>query len=140
MQRVICALVFVLTVCLGHGAAWAAGAGQRALGALSPEDALEYMLAAKDLVIVDVAATRWFEREHFEGAVHIPIEELNAAQEDTLYKNLPSGRPVILHCRLGMIVPGAYERVRELRPDIPDIAYIDGKPPFAEYNERVRAR
>ena len=33
------------------------------------------------------------------------------------------------------LVPGAYERVLELRKDIPEIAYIDGAPLFEEYNE-----
>ena len=45
------------------------------------------------------------------------------------------GDPVLLHCRLGMVVPGAYERILELRSDIPEIAYIDGAPLFQEYNE-----
>lgn len=105
------------------------------LGALSPEDALEYMKKTPDLIIVDVAATRWYDEEHFENAMNIPIEELDSEEEDALYMEIPAGHPVLLHCRRGMIVPGAYERVKELRSDIPEISYIDGTPPFAEYNE-----
>lgn len=105
------------------------------LGGLSPEDALEYMKNTPDLIIVDVAATRWYDEEHFENAINIPIEELNDEEENARYMEIPAGSPVLLHCRRGMIVPGAYERVKELRSDIPEISYIDGNPPFAEYNE-----
>lgn len=90
-------------------------------GALTPEDALEYMKNTENLVIVDVAAVRWYEQEHFEGAMNIPIEELDGEEEDALYMEIPADRPVLMHCRLGMIVPGAYARVKELRPDIPEI-------------------
>lgn len=119
---------------------YAEEAAVRRLGALTPEAALEYMKTEKNLVIVDVAAKRYFNREHFEGAVNIPIEELDREEEDELYAALPKGRPVVLHCRLGMIVPGAYERLTELRPDIPEIAYIDGAPLFREYNEWLAGR
>lgn len=108
-----------------------------ALGGLSPEDALQYMKETDNLVIVDVATTDRYNTEHFEGAINIPIEELDSEAEDALYKEIPADRPVLLHCRLGMIVPGAYRRVLELRQDIPETAYIDGAPLFGEYNEWV---
>lgn len=106
-----------------------------ALGALSPEEALRYMKETDNLVIVDVATTGHYNAEHFEGAISIPIEELDQEAEDVLYMEIPADCPVLLHCRLGMVVPGAYERVLELRGDIPEIAYIDGAPMFSEYNE-----
>ena len=109
-------------------------------GPISPKEALEYMKTKKDLVIVDVAAKRWYEQEHFEGAVNIPIEELSAEEEKELYLQLPKGRPVIMHCRLGMIVPGAYRTLKQLRPDISEIYYIDGKPLFEAYNEWVASQ
>lgn len=107
----------------------------KALGAMKPEEALEYMKNNSDLVIVDVATTRWFNENHFDGAIHIPIEELSSEEKDALYLEIPAGRPVLMHCRLGMVVPGAYARVLELRQDIPEIAYIDGRPPFDKFNE-----
>lgn len=110
------------------------------LGALSPEAALEYMKNTPNLVIVDVAAVRWYNEEHFEHAITIPIEELDSGEEDARYMEIPSGQPVLLHCRRGMIVPGAYRRVLELRPDISEISYIDGTPLFAEYNEWLAAQ
>ena len=113
---------------------------QNAMGAMSPEAALEYMKETKDLEIVDVAATRWYDDNHFEGAINIPIEELDSEAEDALYREIPAGRPVMMHCRRGMIVPGAYDRVLELRPDIPEISYIDGTPQFDEYNQWMESQ
>lgn len=104
------------------------------LGAMSPQQALAYMKTTENLIIVDVASRNNFERKHFVGAINIPIENLNSQEERELYLGIPAGRPVILHCRLGMIVPGAYRSLKELRSDIPAISYIDGAPLFDEYN------
>ncbi|WP_455595155.1 rhodanese-like domain-containing protein [Cloacibacillus porcorum] len=98
------------------------------------------MQKTDNLVIVDVAATKWYDEEHFKGAINIPIEELDGESEDSLYMEIPEGRPVLLHCRRGVIVPGAYRRVKELRPDIPEIAYIAGVPPFEAYNGWLAGR
>lgn len=105
------------------------------LGAMSPQRALEYMKTTDNLIIVDVASKSNFERKHFTGAINIPIENLTEQEERELYLGIPAGHPVILHCRLGMIVPGAYRTLKELRSDIPAISYIDGAPLFDEYNE-----
>lgn len=110
------------------------------LGAMTPEKALEYMKTTDNLVIVDVASRTNYSRKHFEGAVNIPIEDLSSDEEKELYLKLPKDRPVMLHCRLGMIVPGAYRTLKQLRPDIPEISYIDGRPPFDEYNEWVKSK
>lgn len=105
------------------------------LGAMSPEKALEYMKKTENLVIVDVATRSWYAKEHFEGAINIPIENISPDEAEKLYLDIPAGRAVILHCRLGMVVPGAYRTLKKLRPDIPEISYIDGAPLFGEYNE-----
>ena len=107
---------------------------QNVLGGMEPAQALEYMKATKNLVIVDVAASRWFATQHFAGAVNIPIENISSEEARELYLKLPAGQPVLLHCRLGMIVPGAYQTLKQLRPDIPELSYIAGKPPFDDYN------
>lgn len=119
------------------GAAPSQGASkkQNALGALKPEQALEYMKTTKDLVIVDVAPRKAWEKGHFIGAIHIPIEDISKEEEDKRYKELPEGKPVLIHCRRSIFAPGAYKRVLELRPDIPEIAWIDGMPLFKPYNE-----
>ena len=118
----------------------AAAVRQKDLGALTPEAALDYMKRTKDLVIVDVPAEKWYRQKTFTGAVNIPIEELTSAEADERYREIPAGRPVLLHCRRGMIVPGAYRRVKELRPDIPEISCIDGAPLFDEYNDWLAAQ
>lgn len=105
------------------------------LGAMTPERALEYMKTTKNLVIVDVAAKRWYDRQHFEGAVNIPIENINSDEAKALYLELPAGRPILLHCRQGVIVPGAYRTLKSLRSDIPEISYIAGVPSFDAYNQ-----
>lgn len=105
---------------------------QKDLGALNPAEALDYIQSTNDLIIIDVATKQGFADEHYEGAINIPIEELDKDQEDYLILKIPSGKPVLLHCRQGIIVPAAYERVKELRPDIPEIAYIKGAPVFKE--------
>ena len=107
---------------------------QNALGGLSPEDALEYMKNTENLIIIDVATAQRYESQHFEGAVNVPIESIDDDEEKALYMEIPAGQPVILHCRLGMIVPGAYNTFMELRPDVPEVSYIAGAPPFDEYN------
>lgn len=104
------------------------------LGAMSPKEALEYMKKTENLIIVDVATRSWYAKEHFEGAINIPIENISQDEAKKLYLDIPTERPVILHCRLGMVVPGAYRTLKKLRPDIPEISYIDGTPLFNEYN------
>ena len=109
---------------------------QKVLGALTPEKALEYMKKTKNLVIVDVAPRKAYDKGHFIDAISIPIEGLSKEEEDKRYKELiPAGRPVLIHCRKSIFAPGAYKRVIELRPDIPEISYIDGAPLFKPYNE-----
>lgn len=107
---------------------------QRDLGSLEPSRALEYMTTTKNLVIIDVATKRWFATNHFINAVNIPIENISSDEAEALYREIPSGHPVLLHCRLGMIAPGAYRTLKRLRPDIPEISYISGRPSFNEYN------
>ncbi|RRD69254.1 MULTISPECIES: rhodanese-like domain-containing protein [unclassified Desulfovibrio] len=125
-------VLFLLLCCVFS--AHAAEQKQNDLGGMEPAQALEYMKETKNLVIVDVATRRWFATKHFAGAVNIPIENISRSEALELYRGLPPGRPVLLHCRLGMIVPGAYQTLKELRPDIPEVGYITGKPLFDEYN------
>ncbi|MBQ8700513.1 MAG: hypothetical protein IJ522_02905 [Acidaminococcaceae bacterium] len=114
----------------------AAGAQkQKALGGVTPEAALEYMKNTKNLVIVDVAPRKMYEKDHFIEAISIPIENISKEEEDKRYKELPAGRPVLIHCRRAIFAPQAYKRVLELRPDIPEISFINGGPLIKPYNE-----
>lgn len=108
---------------------------QKALGALSAEQALDYMKNTKDLIIVDVAPRKAYDKGHFIGALSIPIEGMSKEEEDKRYKEIPAGKPVLVCCRRGIYAPGAYKRIVELRPDIPEIAYIEAAPPIQSYNE-----
>ena len=132
--------LFILLCCVVVANATERSGKQNDLGGVEPAQALEYMKATKDLVIVDVATKQWFATKHFAGAVSIPIENISADEAKALYLQLPAGRPVLLHCRLGMIAPGAYQTLKRLRPDIPEISYITGKPLFDEYNTWHAAR
>jgi rhodanese-related sulfurtransferase len=113
----------------------ASNTGQKALGAITPEQGLEYMQKTKDLVIVDVAPLKHYNKEHFVGAISIPIENITKEEETKRYKELPKGKPVLVHCRKGIYAPPAYKRLLEVRPDIPEVSYIAGAPLFKRYNE-----
>lgn len=102
------------------------------LGGLSPEAALDYMKTTKNLVIVEVNTARWKKAVPFTGAMWIPHDEM-----EKRCKEIPSGRPVILHCGLGVVSVPAYEILIKMRPDIPELSYIDGAPMIAEYNEWI---
>ena len=110
---------------------------QNDIGTLSPKEALAYMKKTENLLIVDAAAKRWYEQKTFTGAVNMPVEELSDAELTEAAKKLPAGHPVLVHCRRGMVAPQVYRRIKEVRPDIPEIAWLDGTPLFDEYNEWV---
>ena len=111
-------------------------AEQKDLGGLAPEEALEYMKGkANDLILIDVAPRRWFERETFNGAIHVPAEEMSGAEHEKIFMDLPADKPVLLYCRMGRAVPKMYETLKILRPDIIEISYIAGAPMFKEYND-----
>lgn len=111
---------------------------QNDLGAFSPEAAFEYMKEKPNLLIVDAAATRWYQTKTFEGAVNIPVEELSNTELTEAVKKLPAGQPILVHCRHGMVAPQVYRRIKEIRPDVPEISWLDGAPLFDEYNAWVR--
>lgn len=105
------------------------------LGSLSPKDALAYMKSATNLFIVDTATAREYAQKHFDGAVNIHYSEMPKR-----YDEIPKNATVLLHCRLGMVVPRAYEVLKDKRPDIVELSYIDGAPLFDEYNEWNKSR
>lgn len=98
-------------------------------GAITPETALNYMKVTPGLVVIDVREPQWIDQS-FAGAIRIPWSEM-----DRRYREIPAGRPVLLHCGAGVMAPRAYRILREKRPDIADLAYIAGAPLFDAYNE-----
>jgi len=37
-----------------------------------------------------------------------------------------------------MVAPQVYRRIKEIRPDVPEISWLDGAPLFDEYNAWVK--
>lgn len=124
------ALTVVFTLFSGN-----AVAAQNELGGLSPADSLTYMKKTKNLYILDVSPPEKFKELKFDGAVNIPHAELLSRINE-----IPTGRPVIVHCRLGRTCVKAYPLLKRMRPDIPEISYISAEPLFKEYNDYVRTK
>lgn len=110
-----------------------AESSEKFLGGLSPDNALAYMKATPNLYIIDVREPEWYEGyTQFTGNVHIPCSKLAER-----YKEIPTDRPVILNCGMGMVAPRAYELLKELDIDVVQLSYIAGPPLFREYNEWI---
>ncbi|NLC24247.1 MAG: rhodanese-like domain-containing protein [Oxalobacter sp.] len=110
-------------------------AQQKDIGRLTPTEALEYMKKTPNVFIVDVSTPEKFQAEHFTGSVNIPMNELLSRMNE-----IPKDRPVLIHCRLGRTCLKAYPLVKKMRPDIPEVSYIDGVPLFTEYNNWVKTQ
>jgi rhodanese-related sulfurtransferase len=104
-------------------------AQQNDLGAKTPAEALDYMKMTSALFILDVSEARSFRDVHFIGSYNVPFREL-VSHIDII----PEGRPVLVLCRRGRTCLKAYELIKRMRPDIPEISYIYGEPLFEEYN------
>jgi len=126
----ITALLAIAVIFTFSGKAFAQ---QKDIGRLAPTEALEYMKKTQNVFIVDVSPPEKFQVEHFIGAVNIPMNELLSRINE-----IPKDRPLVINCRLGRTCVKAYPMVKKIRPDIPEISYIDGTPLFAEYNSWVK--
>lgn len=96
---------------------------------LTPDEALSYMKKTPNLYILDISSPERFEPIHFTGAVNIPYPELISRINE-----LPTGNPVLINCRAGRSSPKAYQLIRQIRPDIPKVVYVNGEPLFEDYN------
>lgn len=142
-RKTFLSMVTMFSLVLAGGSAFSQSSSQEKvdntknwLGGLSPENALKYMEANYDkgLVIVEVNTDYWKLKTGFKGALHIPHDQMA-----NRYAEIPSGVPVILHCGAGVVSVPAYETLKEKRPDIPQLAYIAGRPPVSEFNAWVSA-
>lgn len=123
-----CKLLILLMLCLlGMSAPVSAGGP----GSMWPQEALEYMQANDDLIIVDTALPEYYEKLHFEGAINIPAKEMEEHVND-----FPLGAKVMVHCRIGKTCLLAYAFLQEKRPDL-ELSYIGGPPLFEAYNAWV---
>ena len=105
------------------------------LGGLPPDEALTYMKEhyAEGLVIVEVNTDYWKLKTGFQGALHIPHDEMTER-----FAEIPKGKPVILHCGKGIVSVDAYKILQEKRKDIPQLSYIAGAPPVKEFNDWLK--
>lgn len=105
------------------------------LGGLTPEEALRYMTTTKRLLIVDVRPSRYRldKNRRFFGAMPIAVGDIGQEAADELLMSLPADRPVIIHCGSGTPANRVYARLVKMRPEMSEVAYINGRPMFAEY-------
>lgn len=94
------------------------------LGGMSPENALEYMKTTVALIVIDVREPQYI-NQSFDGEMRIPWTEMAER-----YDEIPAGKPILLHCEFGMVVPNAYKTLQEKRKDLKSVAYINGALPL----------
>ena len=101
------------------------------LGPMTPADALEYMKTTyhQGLVIVDVPPPEYKLETGFTGSIYIPYTEIETRSDE-----IPTNKPVILHCVRGKSSAKAYPILEEKRKDIPVLSYIAGEPLIEEFN------
>jgi len=90
-------------------------------GPVTPEKGKAMIQQKKDLLILDVRNPNEFVVTHYPGALNIPVNELEARIDE-----VPKGKPVLVHCGLGMRAMRAYEILKKKRPDIELLYVIDG--------------
>lgn len=88
---------------------------------MSVKEALAYMAAQENLLVVDVRTRHEFSGSHFPGAVNMPLFQLHR-----LAAKLPADRPVLLTDFAGVRATHAYKILRCVRPDIVNLHYVKG--------------
>jgi len=103
--------------------------GQSALavepGPITPEEAKTVIQQKKDLVIIDVRNPNEYVAEHYPNSLNIPVNDL-----ETRLSDVPAGRPVLVHCGIGKRSSRGYQILKEKRPDIKELYFINGAPIF----------
>lgn len=92
---------------------------------LTPEVAKNYIETTPDVVILDVRNPNEYEEAHYKNALNIPVLDL-----ETRLKEVPTGKPVLIHCARGVRAERAFTVLKEKRPDLTELYYIMGTPIF----------
>jgi rhodanese-related sulfurtransferase/DNA-binding HxlR family transcriptional regulator len=100
--------------------------------AISREE-LRKRLQRNDVVLVDVRPAEEFDAGHIEGALSIPLDEL-----DERLAELPAGSEIVAYCR-GEFCAYAHEAVRALRAAGRAARRLDGGWPEWQLAEQVEA-
>ncbi|MDL2313974.1 rhodanese-like domain-containing protein [Desulfovibrio sp. OttesenSCG-928-C14] len=94
---------------------------------LTPEQASELIRDTPDLLILDVRNFNEYIIKHFPGALLIPEKELEKRVAE-----IPTGRPVLVHCSKGVRSMRAYKLLRQIRPDLTELYTLIGSPDFGK--------
>lgn len=77
------------------------------------------------VMLVDVRDKDEFAAGSLKVAVNIPVDELEGK-----IKSLPSDKPIIFFCATGARSGESYYMVKDLRPELKDVYYVDGNLKF----------
>ncbi len=77
------------------------------------------------IFLVDTRDADEFAKGHFQTAVNIPVENLEAR-----VKELPADKPVVFVCSTGARSGEAYYMVQDVRPDLKDVYYVEAQISF----------
>ena len=91
-------------------------------GHITPEEGKELIEQKKGLLILDARNPNEYVTVHYPDALNIPVNEL-----ETSLNEVPQGKPVLVHCGLGKRAQRGYEILKEKRPDIKELYYINGE-------------
>jgi len=95
-------------------------------GPLTPEEGKTMVQQKKDqIVLLDVRNPNEFVASHYPGALNIPANELQARLSE-----VPTNKPVLVYCAMGIRAQRAYEMLKERRPDIKELYFIKGRTIF----------
>jgi len=92
---------------------------------VTPEEGKKMVQQQKDLVVLDVRNPNEYVAAHYPEALNIPVNEL-----ETRFSEIPSGKPVLAYCARGVRSARACEILKEKRPDIKELYFINGAPIF----------
>ena len=92
---------------------------------VTPEEAKTMIQEKKDLVILDVRNPNEYVVEHYPGSLNIPVNDLEARLAE-----VPEGRPVLVHCGIGIRSQRGFEILKAKRPNLQELYFIKGAPIF----------